>query len=227
VQPQCSLCLCVYTILWTNHHRDTENTEVAQEEIILFLRQNSGFPARSGINCRPQNLADYGCRMEDEKHLRQIPRYKPEAWRDDDASGDARVSSRRPPVNPTMREQCRLLDLLGRINYRILSGNKVYIEVDGVVYKTLYGGYWRSVFTGIEHYLLRCEQVSDGAWSADAKTSVDLPIAYSDNGWTARGHSLSFILNRDRKENQPTFIRRFRRFRKLMTSRTKVSTIAI
>src|SRR5688500_12681392 len=123
-----------------------------------------------------------------------MPHYEPEAWRDgQDSSGE-----------PSMREQCRLLDLLGRINYRILSGNRVYVEVDGVVYKTLYGGYWRSVFTGIEHYLLRCEQVSGNVWSNDGKTSVDLPIAYSDNGWTAKGHSLSFILNRDLKENQPT-----------------------
>jgi hypothetical protein len=43
-------------------------------------------------------------------------------------------------ADPTARDQCRLLDLLGRINYRILSGNRVYIEVEGVVYKTIYGG---------------------------------------------------------------------------------------
>ena len=29
VQPLCSLCLCGYRLL-LNHHRDTENTEVAQ-----------------------------------------------------------------------------------------------------------------------------------------------------------------------------------------------------
>jgi hypothetical protein len=40
-----------------------------------------------------------------------------------------------------------------------------------------------------------------------------LPIAYSDNGWTARGHSLSFILNRDMEENHPTIIQRFRRLK--------------
>src|SRR6201999_1244100 len=78
------------------------------------------------------------------------------------------------------REQTRLLDLLGRTNYRILSGNKVYVEVGGVVYKTLYGGYWRSVFTGIQHYLLRCEEIPVSMWSNDSDTStvVDLPIAY-------------------------------------------------
>ncbi|HEX7294981.1 MAG TPA: hypothetical protein VF251_04455, partial [Pyrinomonadaceae bacterium] len=83
-----------------------------------------------------------------------MPPYEPEAWRD----GQQRDGE------PSMREQCRLLDLLGRINYRILSGNKVYVEVGGVVYKTIYGGYWRSVFTGIEHYLLHCEQVSTAVW---------------------------------------------------------------
>lgn len=125
--------------------------------------------------------------------------YKPESWRDDSSADDNLRGS--PSADPTVRDQCRLLDLLGRINYKIISGNRVYIEVDGVVYKTLYGGYWRSVFTGIEHYLLRCEQVSGNAWSneitGEGNRSVDLPIAYSKEGWTARGHSLSFILNRD------------------------------
>ena len=118
-----------------------------------------------------------------------MPHYEPEAWRDDDeqSSGD----------DPSIKEQCRLLDLLGRINYRILSGNRVYVEVGGVVYKTVYGGYWRSVFTGIEHYLLHCEQVSSAVWKEEQTTAVDLPIAYSNHGWTTRGHSLSFILNRD------------------------------
>jgi hypothetical protein len=112
-----------------------------------------------------------------------VAQYEPEAWRHIDATGG----------DPGVREQCRLLDLLGRINYKILSGNRVYVEVDGVVYKTLYGGYWRSVFTGIEHYLLRCEQVS---WSGEGDASIDLPIAYSSKGWTARGHSLSVIFDR-------------------------------
>src|SRR5262245_17815009 len=113
--------------------------------------------------------------------------YEPEAWREQSAA------------DPTAREQSRLFDLLGRINYRILSGTRVYVEVGGIVYKTLYGGYWRSVFTGLEHYLLRCEQVSDSVWADESESSavVDLPIAYSNEGWTASGHSLSFILSRD------------------------------
>jgi hypothetical protein len=114
--------------------------------------------------------------------------YEPETWRD----------GQQLDGEPSSREQCRLLDLLGRINYRILSGNRVYVEVGGVVYKTVYGGYWRSVFTGIEHYLLHCEQVSSAVWKDDGKTTaVDLPIAYSNGGWTTKGHSLSFILNRE------------------------------
>jgi hypothetical protein len=135
--------------------------------------------------------------MKDEDGSRQTPQYKPEAWRDDISSTADDLLAPPSAVNPSGREQCRLLDLLGRINYKILSGNRVYIEVDGVVYKTLYGGYWRSVFTGIEHYLLRCEQVSGNAWTNESSESIDLPIAYSNDGWTARGHSLSFILNRD------------------------------
>ena len=160
--------------------------------------------------------------MEKDNDLQRV--YKPEAWRD--SSRDDRVNTPASAADPTMREQCRLLDLLGRINYRILSGNKVYVEVDGVVYKTLYGGYWRSVFTGIEHYLLRCEQVSGNVWRQDGKTSIDLPIAYSDNGWTAKGHSLSFILNRDLKENQPTLTQKFRRLRKLVSNTMHVTPLA-
>jgi hypothetical protein len=65
--------------------------------------------------------------------------YKPEAWRYDDSVDDILPSS--PSAsNPSVFDQCRLLDLLGRINYRIISGKRVYVEVDGVVYKTLYGG---------------------------------------------------------------------------------------
>jgi hypothetical protein len=133
--------------------------------------------------------------MKDEKGPPPMPPYRPEAWRDDISSTDDDFLAPPSAVNPTGR--CRLLDLLGRINYKILSGNRVYVEVDGVVYRTVYGGYWRSVFTGIEHYLLHCEQVSGNAWTNEGSESIDLPIAYSNDGWTARGHSLSFILNRD------------------------------
>ena len=142
--------------------------------------------------------------------------YEPEAWRDDHSSDD----------NPSMREQCRLLDLLGRINYRILSGNRVYVEVGGVVYKTIYGGYWRSVFTGIEHYLLHCEQVSSAVWKDEKTKAVDLPIAYSNGGWTTSGHSLSFILNRDQPQ-QGTKLSPLRRLRALAPSRENIISRAL
>src|SRR5258707_13578706 len=147
--------------------------------------------------------------MDDERHRRRH-QYQPEAWRNDDEatrnvdSGHHSkipilITQRLSQTNPDVREQTLILDLLGRINYKILSGKRVYVEVGGVVYKTLYGGYWRSVFTGLEHYLLRCEQVSDSIWAEDDSTAavVDLPIAYSSEGWTAKGHSLSFMLSRD------------------------------
>jgi hypothetical protein len=140
--------------------------------------------------------------MDHGMYRQQTFHYKPEAWRNDEDSV-AREEHGLTPLqsshsSPDVRDQCRLLELLGRINYKILSGNRVYVEVGGVVYKTLYGGYWRSVFTGIEHYLLRCEEVSGSIWIEESDTTVvDLPIDYSNGGWTARGLSLSFMLSRD------------------------------
>jgi hypothetical protein len=156
--------------------------------------------------------------MANETQRRKL-KYEPESWRDDEApcesddspSVDCRLSRdeeeflglggsrvRHVELQPEAREQTRLLELLGRINYRIIKGDRVYIEAGGVVYKTLYGGYWRSVFTGVEHYLFRCEQVSGFVWAEEdcAETAVDLPIVYSNDGWTASGHSLSFMLSR-------------------------------
>jgi hypothetical protein len=149
-----------------------------------------------------------------EKHWLRAVRYEPESWRDDEAwrNDDARLSpedeefmgqggarARRAESQPDVRDQTRVLELLGRINYKIIKGGRVYIEVGGVVYKTLYGGYWRSVFTGVEHYLFRCEQVSGAVWAEEslAGTAVDLPISYSNYRWTASGHSLSFMLSRE------------------------------
>lgn len=145
--------------------------------------------------------------MDREKKRRRV-QYNPETWRDLETLEAASLPSsstntffREESFNsrPTVKEQTLILDLLGRINYKIISGKKVYVEVGGVVYKTLYGGYWRSVFTGLEHYLLRCEQVSNSVWADEDETAsvVDLPIAYSTEGWTASGHSLSFMLYRD------------------------------
>jgi hypothetical protein len=140
--------------------------------------------------------------MEREKKKRRV-QYMPEKWRDAEMLPEPGPKtffrSERANVIPSINEQTRILDLLGRINYKIISGNRVYVEVGGIVYKTLYGGYWRSVFTGLEHYLLRCEQVSDSVWADESEDSpiIDLPIAYSNDGWTASGHSLSFMLSRD------------------------------
>lgn len=136
-----------------------------------------------------------------EKHQAQIPPYQSEGWRDDDGrlTSEERVFRRRHRSHPDVRDQSLILELLGRINYKIIKGDRVYVEVGGVVYKTLYGGYWRSVFTGVEHHLLKCEQVSGSIWAdgSAAAAVVDLPIAYSTEGWTAKGHSLSFMLCRD------------------------------
>jgi hypothetical protein len=132
------------------------------------------------------------------------PRYEFGGWRGDESL--LRDGCLYPPIHKfeaihrDARDQSRLLDLLGRINYKILKGTTVYIQVGGVVYKTLCGLYWRSVFTGVEHYLLRCQEVSWTVWSDDEDASVsvvDLPITSSKSGWTANGQSLSFLLNRE------------------------------
>ena len=149
--------------------------------------------------------------MDSKKSRRQIPQYQPEAWREDDRLADggqklaistfrrAYLSDQAPLGQPTVRDQTKLLELMGKINFSIIKGKRVYIEVGGVVYKTRYGGYWRSVFTGVEHYLFRCEQVSGSVWAddSDEDPAVDLPIVYSNDGWTASGHSLSFMLARE------------------------------
>jgi hypothetical protein len=141
--------------------------------------------------------------MNHERHSQQMLKYQPEGWRsDEDTLGrDDQAFTRLPRAHPDpdIRDRSLVLELLGRINYKILCGNRVYIEVGGVVYKTLYGAYWRSVFTGIEHYQLKCEEISGSIWTegSDETSVVDLPIDYSNDGWTASGHSLSFMLSRD------------------------------
>ena len=141
--------------------------------------------------------------MNHERHSQQMLQYQPEGWRTDEESfsREDRAFARLPHSHsdPDIHDRSLVLELLGRINYKILCGNRVYIEVGGVVYKTLYVAYWRSVFTGIEHYQLKCEEISGSIWTegSDATAVVDLPIDYSNEGWTARGHSLSFMLSRD------------------------------
>jgi hypothetical protein len=163
--------------------------------------------------------------MANDKYGRRTPRYEPESWRDDLRDGDAMLSpvdedfigrTKVRRAEPDVRDQTSVLELLGRINYRIIKGGRVYIEAGGVVYKTLYGSYWRSVFTGVEHYLFRCEQVSGAVWAAEdcQETAIDLPIAFSSDGWAASGHSLSFMLSREQTADgkQQTAKARLRRW---------------
>jgi hypothetical protein len=152
--------------------------------------------------------------MDHEKRRPQTLPYQPESWRGEEEVRSGRQKNNyqsercswqgsapleQSPSLPEVREQTMLLELLGRVNYKIISGSRVYVEVGGVVYKTLYGGYWRSVFTGIERYLLRCEQVSGSIWAEESgdDATVDLPIVYSSDGWTASGHSLWLMLSQD------------------------------
>jgi hypothetical protein len=142
--------------------------------------------------------------MDSRKRWFKIPPYQSESWRSDDVAASVDQKNlagynfnRDSKSQPDARDQTRALMLLGRINYKIIKGGRVYIEAGGVVYKTLYGGYWRSVFTGVEHYLFKCEQVSGSIWAEDnlTNTELELPIVFSKDGWTANGHSLSFMLS--------------------------------
>jgi len=150
--------------------------------------------------------------MNPETQRQETPQYEPGAWRTNERTlpreaREAHLFSALRQLdtveldsnhrNP--RDQSRLIELLGLINYRILTGNRVYIQVGGIVYNTLCGLYWRSVFTGVEHYLLRCQEVSGGIWAEGsiAVDMIDLPIALTNDGWSAQGNSLMFILNRD------------------------------
>ncbi len=141
--------------------------------------------------------------MDQKKQFEPLPRYEPESWRNDDDFAPASAAPTQS-LTPDARDATKVFDLLGRVNYKIIAGNRVYVEVGGVVYKTLYGGYWRSVFTGIEHYLLRCEQVSDSIWAKEDSyaSAIDLPVKFSPDGWTADGYSISFLLARDANTSQ-------------------------
>ena len=142
-----------------------------------------------------------GVTMRHKKNQRPVPQYQPEDWRKNDGflSTEQELFIRRHRSNPDVRDQSLILELLGRVNYKIIKGQRIYVEAGGVVYKTLYGGYWRSVFTGIEHYLLKCEKVSGSIWTEGSAAAdvVDLPIAFSNDGWTASGHAISFMLSRE------------------------------
>lgn len=99
---------------------------------------------------------------------------------------------------PTPQDQSRLLELLGLINYKILSGNILYIETGGIVYKIRYGVYWRSVFTDVEHYSLKCEEITEGIWVEGSASlcEVDLPLRHTRDGWKVGGQSIRFMMHR-------------------------------
>src|SRR3989442_8299061 len=118
---------------------------------------------------RPTQRTHQGTRKETRQYWKGAHADETGAWRDDETVGiadcelriadlgkeqgakskDQRLSEF-DTINPDARERSRLLRLLGLINYRILTGNRVYVEVGGIVYKTLYGGYLGSGFSSVE-----------------------------------------------------------------------------
>lgn len=97
------------------------------------------------------------------------------------------------------RDESLLFDLIGKIDHKILRGIAVYIEVQGIAYRVLYGVYWRSIYSGIAYWGLRCEEIKGGMWSegGNATTQVDIPICYTPQGWVVEGQSLNFLLYQD------------------------------
>ena len=124
----------------------------------------------------------------------------PGSWRDDEARflKETKQLKSIETVDLSAQDQSKLLELLGLINFKILSGDSLYLEVDGARYKVLYGVYWRSVFTGEEHYLLRCSEITEGMWieGCGLPSEVDLAIRYKEGGWIVKDCSLKFIVTR-------------------------------
>lgn len=138
--------------------------------------------------------------MDSESHWE--PRHQPEpgAWQDDEPTlllGHPRqqLQSTEETEEPDPQAQSKLLELLGLINLKVLGGGTVYLEVNGRAYKVLFGAYWRSVFTGAEHYLLKCEEIADGMWieGETAAHEIELAISYMEGGWAVKGCSLKFM----------------------------------
>jgi hypothetical protein len=100
---------------------------------------------------------------------------------------------------PSAKEESKLFDLIGKIDLKILQGECVYIQVNGLAYKVLYGVYWRSIHSGTKYWGFRCEQIERGMWSAEetATSQVDIPICYTNDGWVVEEQSLNFLLYRD------------------------------
>ncbi len=102
-------------------------------------------------------------------------------------------------ISLTSRDESLLFDLIGKIDHKILQGAAVYIEVEGTAYKVLYGVYWRSIYSGIAYWGLRCEAIEKGMWveGNQATDKVDIPICNTPEGWAVEGQSLRFLLYRD------------------------------
>jgi hypothetical protein len=115
------------------------------------------------------------------------------------ASDEALPLTETDALSLSAREESLLFDLIGKIDHKILCGIAVYIEVQGIAYRVLYGVYWRSIYSGIAYWGLRCEQIEGGMW-ADGPTAtnqVDIPICHTPDGWVVEGQSLNFLLYQD------------------------------
>lgn len=137
--------------------------------------------------------------MDSENSWAGINKPEPEAWRDSTSLIPAETTIQTADINASPHAPNKLLELLGKINYKILSGDSVYLQVRGTAYKVIYGAYWRSVFTGAEHFLLRCEELADGMWIEGSSVAheVDLPICNTKDGWFVDNYSLQLLLYRD------------------------------
>ncbi|HVG32459.1 MAG TPA: hypothetical protein VM911_05240 [Pyrinomonadaceae bacterium] len=115
------------------------------------------------------------------------------------ASDEALPLTETDALSLSAREESLLFDLIGKIDHKILRGIAVYIEVQGIAYRVLYGVYWRSIYSGIAYWGLRCEQIKGGMWADDGTTSnqVDIPICHTPEGWVVEGQSLNFLLYQD------------------------------
>ena len=125
----------------------------------------------------------------------------PGFWRDDETRFLKETKQQLKSIETvdlSAQDQSKLLELLGLINFKILSGDSLYLEVDGARYKVLYGVYWRSVFTGEEHYLLRCSEITEEMWieGCGLPSEVDLAIRYKEGGWIVKDCPLKFIVTR-------------------------------
>ncbi|MGB8508116.1 MAG: hypothetical protein WCD76_06915 [Pyrinomonadaceae bacterium] len=102
-------------------------------------------------------------------------------------------------IEPAAVEQSRVFDLLGQINYKILRGHTVYLRACGTTYKVLHGIYWQSVFSGIQHWGLRCAAIESGMWAEEYLSSinVELPLRFTKDGWIVEAATFQFLLAGD------------------------------